>query len=191
MKLGLLLAGLLLSAQPAAPAGPASPLPVTGALRMEVTIGTGADGRMSCTMAANGDSQESDLLCAMVMDDQAAQSFGGLPPDVSVTLDIVMALDGEAIPPRSALDRGALVYESSARIGVDQAGRIGNCDMLGGHFRGQLAGLQGAVDPFPLCDVPGLSGQVIFPAAQGAPAPRSGVMRRELYMRHGVTRQTA
>jgi hypothetical protein len=193
MKFGLLLASLLQAAQPAPPTRPASPLQVidSGAMRMEITIGTGAQGDLSCAVTINGESEESELLCATLIDDEARRNFRGMPADVSLTADIVMALDGATIPPRSSLDRGDLIYESTARIGIDRTGRIGSCDMLGGHFSGQFAGMQGAVDPFPLCGMPELSSEAIFTAAPDGPASRAGVMRLDLYLRQGLSRRTA
>ena len=193
MKFGLLLAGLLQAAQPAPSTRPASPLQVidSGAMRMEITLSASTEGGMSCAVTVNGDSEESELLCAMLIDDEAQRNFRNMPAGVSITADIVMALDDATIPPRSSLDRGELIYESSARIGVDRTGRIGSCDMLGGHFSGQLAGMQGAVDPFPLCGMPELSSEAVFAAAPEGPASRAGMMRLDLYIRQGLSRRTA
>jgi hypothetical protein len=193
MKFGLLLASMLQAAQPAPPMRPPSPPLVidSGAMRMEITIGTDTQGGISCAVTVNGESEESELLCGTLMDDEAQRNFRGMPADVSITADIVMALDGATIPARSSFDRGELIYESSARIGVDRTGRIGSCDMLGGHFSGQFAGMQGAVDPFPLCSMPELSSEAIFVAARDGPASRAGVMRLDLYLRRGLTRRTA
>ena len=68
----------------------------------------GPDGAMTCAIAADGESENSDLLCGIMFDDEALRSFHGMPADVSITADIVMALDGATVPPRAALDRGEL-----------------------------------------------------------------------------------
>ena len=199
MKFLTLLAAQLLALQPmpahqAAPGGSGLPS-LLAPVRFEMVLGSGPDGRRICRVAVNGEEDASDLLCAMFMQQEGPGSFDDMPADVSLTASVTMALDGDELPRRSIVDRGELVFDSSARVSVDRSGRISNCQVLGAHLRGMLAGMQGTgvEQGMPdFCNVPGLTTEAMFrPAPGGGPAARSGTVRMELYVRTGVSRTTA
>jgi hypothetical protein len=194
-----LLAAQLLALQPL-PAQRATPgeggLPsLLAPVRFEMVLGSGPDGRRICRVAVNGEENASDLLCAMFVQQEGTGGFDDMPADVSITASVTMALDGEEVPPRSIVDRGELVFDSSARVSVDRSGRISDCQVLGAHLRGALAGMQGTgvEQGMPdLCNVPGLTTEAMFRTAPGGgPESRTGTMRMELYIRSGVSRTTA
>jgi hypothetical protein len=190
MILGLFLTGAALVA-PAPGAVP--PTGFAAPARFEMVIGAGVDGRPVCRAALNGERDGEELLCAMLMGEDAGAIVGQIPRDVTMTVNVTMALDSQELPPRSLVDRGELVLETSARISVDRGGRISRCDLLGTHMRGPLAGAPGNMDQSgpPLCEMPDIGTEAMFGAAPDGPAARSGMLHLELYLRVGATRTTA
>ncbi len=195
MILTALLAGLALGLQPAPVQAPGAGAltDMIAPLRFEMVIGAGADGRQVCRVAINGEEDDTGLLCGIFTAANRDEMFDAMPPDVSIVASVTMALDGDVLPPRSLVDRGELVFDSSARINVDRTGRISDCQILGAHLRGPMAGMQGAADAgMPqLCDVPGLTGETTFRPSPDGPETRPGLLRMELYLRVGASRTTA
>lgn len=197
MILELMMAAFMAVQEPPPGAGASVPVPsLVAPVRFEMELGAGADGRPVCRVAINGaqSGEESgeNIFCLLFMSEQGNEAIGRIPPDVSVTASITMALDDEEVPPRSLVDRGQLVFDSSARVGVDRGGRISNCETLGTQLSGPLAGMQGTADPgMPaLCELPGLSDEIMFRAAPDGPATRAGLLRMEMFLRIGISRST-
>ena len=194
MSLSGLLAGLAMGLQPAPAEVPSAALPeMIAPLRFEMVIGAGPDGRQICQMAFNGEADTSGLLCGIFEGMGRDEMFASMPPDVAIVASVTVALDDDAVPPRSLVDRGELMFEGSARIDVDRSGRISNCQALGSHLRGPMAGMQGAADAeMPqLCEMPGLRSDISFSASPDGPVARPGLLRMELYIRVGISRTTA
>lgn len=158
-------------------------------VRIEVGFTVRRDGRAVCQVAVNGEEQREDGIdsptCTLLMGSEGSEMLRRIPPGTALTANVTMALDDEELPPRSLVDRGDLVYDSSARVRVNRAGMVSNCEALGEHLRGPLERMQGTagIGMPPLCDVPGLNQQRMFRAAPGGPAARFGTLRMELFLR--------
>jgi hypothetical protein len=165
-------------------------------VRLEMAFGVGPDGRPVCRIAVNGQERGPEggdnLTCALFMGSDGGERLRQIPSGVALTASITLALDGEELPPRSLVDRGELVFDSSARLRVGRDGRVSNCEALGEHLRGALERMQGTADPdMPrLCEIPGLNVQRMFRAAPDGPASRAGLLRMELFLRVETSRST-
>ncbi len=170
---------------------PAAAMPAP--VRFEMVLGSGADGRRICRVVVNGVEDGADFLCGLFRRAEGNDWMADIPPDVLIVANLTVALDGEPVPPRSVVDRGELIFDSRARLSVDQTGRISDCQALGAQLRGPMAGMNDAnaqAGMPQLCDMPGIAGETMFPAAPDGPPSRAGTVHMEVYLRTGITRTT-
>jgi protein TonB len=155
-------------------------------VRIDLTVGTDAERRPTCTVLVNGESGHAggDALCSYVSGSGDADFMANAPANVALTVDVAIGLE-DAMPPPAPLDRGTLMIDGTARLTVGADGRVAGCQVIETNFH---EGIPAEAMPMDLCAFPSFT-EEMFAALPKGSADRTGRIRVEMHVRVGPPTQ--